>query len=101
MKMLILTAALGLIAVSPAAAAPPTEDAFVVKIPVRDLNLSTPAGLRALRGRAAHAADVTCGDSRQLRDIPAEKRCLSEFMRNVNSSIALLQAQQSRAMASR
>lgn len=91
MKKLILATVLGLAAFpSVAAAHDRAPGAYMVVIPIRDLDLATPAGAAALRERAGRAAaDVCLENVRPLRSRFSVKACRERFMSKVERRIQL------------
>jgi len=88
MHKLIMTAVLGFAALQPVAALAQESDTYVVSIPASDLNLASPAGAQALRGRAARAARLVCGESQRLEDLYAQDKCRQNFISQVDTRIA-------------
>ena len=102
MKKLMLAVMFGLAALPAAAPAQGhPAGAYLVVIPVHDLDLSTPSGASALRIRAGKAAsDICLEDVRPLRSRHAVELCRNEFMGKVEQRIQVA-SRQSRTMAGR
>ena len=101
MNKLVFAAALGLVALQPAAVQA-AEGTFIVTIPVYDLNLATAEGAEALRERSATAARTACGrEMRQLIEYRKAMECRDAFMSRVEKRIALAGMPAARILASR
>ena len=89
MRRLILAAVIGMAAIpSVASAHDRAPGAYMVVIPVRDLDLGTPAGAAALRGRASRAASDACFENvRPLRSRHQVASCRADFMGKVERHI--------------
>jgi UrcA family protein len=59
-------------AVSAQAQSAANRDAAQAVVSYSDLNLSTPAGAKALHGRIARAAKMVCGDDGHSRDLAVQ-----------------------------
>jgi len=101
MKTLIVSAALAVAAIQPAAAHQRSADAYMVTVPAADLNLSSPAGIAALRGRVMRAADATCGTSYELARKQLIGHCRAEFLRQANVRTVAVSIAPARMMGSR
>jgi UrcA family protein len=93
MNKLILAAAASSVlpAVAPAAAAPALDapERYTVAIAVDGLDLSTPAGLRTLRQRAAATSAQVCGmDAYGIADQAAVTDCRTGFRQAFRSALA-------------
>lgn len=101
MKTLIASAVLAIAAVQPAAAHQRSAETYMVTIPAADLNLSSPAGAAALRGRLMRAADATCGTSYELARKQLISHCRAEFLHHANALTATASIEPARILASR
>ena len=101
MKTLIIAAVLGTAALQPVVAQAAEEDGFSVSIPLRGLDLTTPAGAAAFRARAVKVIRVACIDSGHLTDTPAAAQCRADMLRKVDVRIAQAAEQSNRTLATR
>jgi UrcA family protein len=107
--MLMLTKSLMafaiLAAAGNAAAQPPAAetDALTTAVSFADLDIGTPAGLRALNGRIDRAASTLCvqGGRKSLQSELAERRCMSAAMSSGQAGIEQALAERSVHLASR
>ena len=101
MQKLIMTAALGFAALLPVQAEAQQSERYIVTIPVGDLNIANPAGVRALRGRAMRNAREVCGETNDLKQINKVYQCRADFMAQVENHITVAQAKEQQTLARR
>jgi len=101
MQKIFISAALAFAALQPATAQAQTGERYIVTIPVRGLDLASPAGADILRRRAARLAEATCGEPRDLEGFVAARKCRKEFMSKIETRIAYQAAQSRYALARR
>jgi len=92
MRTIIISALLGFAVLSPAPTRAVEGETYLVTIPTHDLNLASPAGRDALRGRAKRVADALCGEATRFDEKLAVAACRDTFMNKVEIRAALAAA---------
>jgi UrcA family protein len=85
-----------------AAAQPPSTEGVTTRVSFADLDIGSPAGLRALNGRIDRAASRLCIQQtrKSLQDELAERRCMSAAMSSAQAGVDQVLAERSVHLAS-
>jgi len=101
MQKLIMTSALAFAALLPVQAQAQQAERYIVAIPVADLNLANPAGVKTLHGRAMRSARAVCGETTDLKTVNQVYQCRAKFMAQVDTHVGLAQAKDQPSLARR